>query len=123
MVANGNMGVVYRREDIVKMGDEGINGKFSPKGKTEYSIWRFKGGVNCHHQWFRLTYKRKQINGKFIPLTPKEIKNNIRTIDETYRRVTSQSADGAGVPFAPPDWDDAKTRPIDMPNQGRLTKK
>jgi hypothetical protein len=123
MVANGNMGVVYRREDIVKMGDEGINGQFSPKGKTTYSIWRFKGGVNCHHQWFRLTYKRKQINGKFIPLTPEEIENNTRTIDETYRRVSSQSADRAGVPFAPPDWDDAKTRPIDMPNQGRLIKK
>lgn len=123
MVANGKNGVVYRREDIVQMGDDGINGQFSPKGKTTYSIWRFKGGVNCHHQWFRLTYKRKQINGKFIPLTPTEIEQNIRTIDETYRRVSSQSADRAGVPFSPPDWKDAETRPIDMPNQGRLIRK
>jgi len=38
MVANGNMGVVYRREDIVQMGDDGINGQFSPKGKSNYSI-------------------------------------------------------------------------------------
>ena len=120
MVANGKMGVVYRREDIVNMGDEGINGKFSPKGKSTYSIWKYKGGVSCHHAWVRLTYKRKQIKGKFIPLTPEELENNVRTIDETYVRVSSQSADRAGVPFEPPSWDVASVRPIDMPNKGRI---
>jgi len=120
MVANAKSGVVYRREDIDEMGEQGINGQFAPKGKTTYSIWKYKGGVNCHHQWYRLTYKRKQIKGKFIPLTPEEKAENIRMIEETYKRVSSQSADGAGVPFSPPDWKTASTKTIDLPNQGRI---
>ena len=123
MVANAKMGVVYRREDIDQMGDEGINGQFAPKGKTTYSIWKYKGGVNCHHQWYRLTYKRKQIKGKFIPLTPEEKAENIRMIEETYKRVSNQSANTAGVPFSPPDWGVASTKTIDLPNQGRIVRK
>jgi len=123
MVANAKMGVVYRREDIDQMGDDGINGQFAPKGKSTYSIWKYKGGVNCHHQWYRLTYRRKQIKGKFIPLTPEEKAENIRMIEETYKRVSNQSANTAGVPFSPPDWGTASTKTIDLPNQGRIVRK
>ena len=121
MVANAKMGVVYRREDITQMGEQGINGQFAPKGKTNYSIWKFKGGVNCHHNWYRLTYVRKRTKGgNYIPLTPEEKSARIREIEENYKRVSNQSADREGVPFSPPGWSEASTKPINMPNQGRL---
>jgi len=124
MVANAKMGVVYRREDIDKMGDEGVNGQFAPSGKSNYSIWKYKGGVNCHHQWYRLTYMRKRMeNGKFIPLTPEEKAATIRQIEDNYKRVSNQSADSAGVPFSPPDWQTASTKTIDLPNKGSLKNK
>lgn len=116
-------GVVYRREDIVEMGEAGINGQFAPKGKSTYSIWKFKGGVACHHYWERLTFKRKQNNGgKVMPLTPEESGSTKRDIDNNYTEVSNADANRVGVPFSPPDWKKAKQRPIDMPNQGRIKK-
>jgi hypothetical protein len=125
MVSNAKLGVVYRREDIDTMGDAGINGQFSPKGKSTYSIWRYKGGVNCHHQWYRMTYmrKRKDSGGTFLPLTPEEKALGIKQIQDNYKRVSNQSADSAGVPFSPPDWDIASTKTIDLPNRGSLKNK
>ena len=121
MVANAKLGVVYRREDIDKMGDEGINGQFAPSGKSNYSIWKYKGGVNCNHQWYRMTYMRKRTEGgKFIPLTPEEKAEGLREIQDNYKRVSNQSADSAGVPFSPPDWGTASTKTIDLPNKGSL---
>jgi hypothetical protein len=123
MVANAKMGVVYRREDIDTMGDDGINGQFAPSGKSNYSIWKYKGGVNCKHQWYRLTYMRKRVSGgKFIPLTPEEKSQAIKDLDN-YKRVSNQSADAAGVPFSPPDWQTASTKTIDLPNRGSLKNK
>jgi hypothetical protein len=122
MVANAKLGVVYRREDIDKMEDEGINGQFAPSGKSNYSIWKYKGGVNCNHQWYRLSYmrKRKGSGGAFLPLTPEEKELGLREIEENYKRVSNQSADSAGVPFNPPSWDIASTKTIDLPNKGSL---
>jgi hypothetical protein len=123
MVANAKMGVVYRREDIDTMGDDGVNGQFAPSGKSNYSIWKYKGGVNCKHQWYRLTYMRKRVSGgKFIPLTPEEKSQAIKDLDN-YKRVSNQSADSAGVPFSPPDWKTASTKTIDLPNKGSLKNK
>jgi hypothetical protein len=123
MVANGKQGVVYRREDIDKM-DGVVNTQFAPKGSSTYSIWKYKGGVNCHHAWFRLVYKRKQVNGKVIPLTEQEKAegNGWRDLEENYVRKSTASARQAGVPSSkldPQGIETAETRPIDMPNQGR----
>lgn len=124
MVANAKMGVVYRREDIVQMGEQGVNGQFAPSGKSTYSIWRFKGGVNCKHQWYRLSYmrRRKDSGGAFLPLTPEEKSQALRDLDN-YKRVSNQSADAAGVPFSPPDWQEASTKTYDLPNHGSLKNK
>lgn len=122
MVANAKLGVVYRREDIDTMGDDGINGQFAPSGTFNYSIWKYKGGVNCHHQWYRLSFmrKRKSNGGAFLPLTPEEKAKGIKEIDDNYKRVSNQSADSAGVPFDPPSWDIASTKTKDLPNGGSL---
>ena len=125
MVANAKLGVVYRREDIDTMGDQGINGQFAPSGTSNYSIWKYKGGVNCHHQWYRLSYmrKRKGNGGAFLPLSPEEKAQGIKDIQDNYKRVSNQSADSAGVPFNPPSWDIASTKTKDLPNGGSLKNK
>jgi hypothetical protein len=121
MVQESKGGVIYRREDIIAMGDAGVNGQFAPSGQSSYSIWKYKGGVNCHHRWERLTFKRKQVKGKFLPKQPDETGDN-RNL-ENYKEVSNKSANAAGVPFSPSGWDTAKTRPIDMPNKGSLKNK
>jgi len=120
MVANAEQGVYYRREDIEKMSNAGVNSDFAPKGSSSYSIWRFKGGVNCHHRWFRMIFKRKQVGGKVKPLDDTEKGTTRRDIEENYKRTSEGAAKSAGVQnMNPAGYDDAKMRPIDMPNQGR----
>jgi hypothetical protein len=121
MVQEAKSGVIFRREDIIQMGDAGVNGQFAPSGQSSYSIWKYKGGVNCHHRWERLTFRRKQVKGKFLPKQPNETGES-RDIDN-YNEVSNKSADAAGVPFSPSGWNTAKTRPIDMPNKGSLKNK
>jgi hypothetical protein len=106
MVANSKGGVVYRFEDIQDM--EGVNKEFAPKGKSSYSIWKFKGGAYCHHKWVRQIYFRKRKNGRFLP-------NEGLDNDEKV----------SGTPDIPlkdkgKDWNEANTAPIDTPSRGRL---
>jgi len=122
MVALTKQGVVYRREDINQMSFSGVNGQFAPAGRSTYSIWRFKGGVNCHHAWYRVTYMRKTIKGQIKPLTSAEKGSDIREM-ENYNPVSNAKANAEGVPFSPPNWKDAQTKPINMPNKGSLKNK
>jgi hypothetical protein len=46
---------VYRKEDIYRLSDQGVNSSHGHKGQA-YDIFKFKGGVNCHHKWLRQTY-------------------------------------------------------------------
>jgi hypothetical protein len=119
MVALTKKNVVYRREDINEMSFSGVNGQFAQSGKSNYSIWKFKGGVNCHHAWSRVTYMRKTENGFFKPLTTAEKGTNVREM-ENYDKVSNAKANAEGVPFNPPSWDTAQTKPINMPNKGGL---
>jgi hypothetical protein len=111
MVANSKEGVIYRFEDIESM-DGQVNTQFSPKGESSYSIWLFKGGAYCHHRWVRQVYVRKREGGKFLP--NKGLDND--------KRVSVAEAEDAGVPFkdTSKDWNTASTRPIDLPNRGKL---
>ena len=49
---------VYRKEDIGFMSAKGVNKSHGHKGRN-YSIFKYKGGVNCHHRWERRIYKKK----------------------------------------------------------------
>jgi len=115
-------GIVYRREDINIMSFNGVNGQFAPEGSSNYSIWKFKGGVYCHHAWYRVTYRRKTEGGKIKPLTPSE-KNSDERDMRNYEKVSDATANREGVPFAPPSWDTASTKTIDLPNRGSLKNK
>ena len=56
MVGLSDSGKVYRKEDINQMSFSGVNGQFSPKGRSTYSIFKYKGGAYCHHKWQRLDH-------------------------------------------------------------------
>ncbi|MDA9970743.1 phage portal protein [Flavobacteriaceae bacterium] len=64
---------VYRKEDIVAMGNKSVNPGFGKGGSNSYSIWLWKGGARCNHKWFRKTYQIK--NGKKSEITSGQAKS------------------------------------------------
>ena len=112
MVRLSKGGIVWRYEDIQEMSLAGVNGQFAEQGKTTYNIFRFKGGVNCHHFWMRAIYKRKRQGGKFLPNDGME--NEVK--------IAVRKAEREG--FSPMDttvgYQDAKRPMKDFPNGGRL---
>jgi hypothetical protein len=52
-------GRTYRKEDITIAETKVVNAGFGPEGADNYSIWLYKGGVNCNHYWMRKIYLRK----------------------------------------------------------------
>jgi hypothetical protein len=112
MVRASQAGVVYRYEDIIQMGDEGINSEFAAKGESTYSIFLYKGGANCKHFWSRQVFMRKRENGRFLP-------NKGLSNDE---RISQRAAAQKGFEFKDAQyWAEASTRPYDMPNNGFKT--
>ena len=63
---------VYRKEDIVAMGNKAVNSGFGKGGSDTYSIWLYKGGARCNHKWFRKTYQIK--NGEKSQITSRSSK-------------------------------------------------
>jgi hypothetical protein len=117
MVGRAQANVVYRKEEIDRMEEDGVNGQFAPKGQTKYSIWKWKGGVYCHHRWYRVIYVRKRgEGGRFLPRsTGPDMEND--------KKVSLPQARAQGIPeevLNPSGWPDAATRPIDTPTRGKL---
>ena len=50
---------IYRKEDIVRMGEQPVNPGWGKGGADTYDIFRHKGGGGCRHKWLRKTYVRK----------------------------------------------------------------
>jgi len=44
MVALSKEGALFRYEDIIKMGDMGVNSEFAASGSSTINIWKYKGG-------------------------------------------------------------------------------
>lgn len=59
---------VYRREDIEAMDSEAVNAGFGKNGAATYSIWFYKGGPRCNHNWLRRTYASFDV--KIDPTNP-----------------------------------------------------
>ena len=83
--------VVYRLEDINMMSFRGVNKELGHNGRN-YSLFKFKGGKNCHHFWEKRVYKKK-----------------------TQVSEDEALADGYTAPNNP---DEVPVRPVDMPNGG-----
>ena len=83
--------IVFRLEDINQMSFRGVNKELGHKGRN-YSLFKYKGGKNCHHFWERRVYKKKQ-------------------------QVSEDQALSEGFE-APNNPSEVPIRPIDMPNKG-----
>ena len=83
--------IVFRKEDINMMSFRGVNKKLGHK-KRNYSLFKYKGGKNCHHYWERRVFKKR----------------NRVSEDEALK-------DGYTAPSNPKE---VPIRPVDMPNQG-----
>jgi len=58
MMQRTGKGVVYRKEDIDQASFQGVNKDFGHKGQS-YSLFKYKGGVNCGHFWNENLYRLK----------------------------------------------------------------
>ena len=83
--------IVFRLEDINMMSFRGVNNELGHKGRN-YSLFKYKGGKNCHHYWEKRIYKKKT-------------------------RVSEDEALAEGY-VAPVNPDEVPIAPKDMPNRG-----
>ena len=97
---------IYRKEDIIQMGNQSVNAGWGLNGANTYSIWEFKGGGDCHHFWMRKTYMAKGV-------TP-DAKN-------PKAEVSVNKAKKEGFTPEKNESNVAK-RPTDMPNNGFVNK-
>ena len=65
MMGRTGKGVVYRKEDIDQASFQGVNKSFGHNGNS-YSLFKFKGGVNCGHYWNENLYRLKSKTEKYI---------------------------------------------------------
>lgn len=98
-------GKVYRKEDIIAMGRRAVNPGWGKGGANTYSIWKYKGGGNCYHKWFRVIFVQTGSRPK-----------NSDTI------ITSTEARSRGVKL-PRNAQEVSVAPIDMPNNGFVKKR
>jgi len=112
MVSAARNGFVYRYEDLTAMSADSndLNPKMGHNGST-YSIWLYKGSVNCKHFWERRVYFRKREKGRFIA------DNGLESSDE----ISVSKAIRAGMPLRDiaKGFATANTRTFDLPNNGR----
>jgi len=95
---------VYRKEDIIAMGDlvvnetrideNGVEKGFGKDGSPTYSIWLYKGGPRCQHRWLRKTYVTKE-GSKSL--------GKLLTTTEARKRGFKPEANEQEVPVAPKD--------------------
>ena len=97
---------IYRKEDIIQMGNQSVNAGWGLNGANTYSIWEFKGGGSCRHFWMRKTYMAKGV-------TP-DAKN-------PKAEVSVNKAKKEGFTPEKNESNVAK-RPTDMPNNGFVNK-
>lgn len=107
-------GYVYRYEDLTAMEADTntLNPGLAQRGSTTYSVWLYKGGVNCKHNFERRVYFRKREKGRFVA------DNGLESSDP----ISVAKAIRAGMPLKDiaKDFATANTRPFDMPDNGRV---
>ena len=90
-------GKVYRKEDIIRMGSRGVNKGWGLNGADNYSIWKFKGGGNCHHRWYRRIYLQAGLK----PSSADKIVSTTKARSLGFRPETNETE----VPQAPKTMD------------------
>ena len=102
-----SQGKLYRKEDIGMMSARGVNKSLGHKGRS-YSLFLYKGGVNCYHRWERRIYKKKlKKNGE--PYGGDALRGT------KFVNVNQAVREGFKMPKNP---NKVAIAPINMPNQG-----
>jgi len=103
MMSRTGRGVVYRKEDIDTASEQGVNNNFGHNGQN-YSLFRYKGGVQCGHYWQEELYRMKSKTELYISRGKivKNIPSKKKPTGSAYR--------------------DAKKAPKDMPLNGAYPK-
>ena len=102
-----SQGKLYRKEDIGMMSARGVNKSLGHKGRN-YSLFLYKGGVNCYHRWERRIYKKKlKKNGE--PYGGDALRGT------KFVNVNQAVREGFKMPKNP---NKVAIAPINMPNQG-----
>jgi hypothetical protein len=84
MMARTANGVVYRKEDIDEASFQGVNNSFGHKGEN-YSLFKYKGGVNCGHFWMEQLYRLKQkTDGTFVKDKALSSSEQVDNIPKSY---------------------------------------
>ena len=99
MMGRTSKGVVYRKEDIDEASFQGVNKSFGHKGNN-YSLFKFKGGVNCGHFWSENLYRLKSKTEKYI--------SKGKEVDSIPQSYTPKGE----------EYNKAEIAPKDMPNNG-----
>ena len=100
---------LYRKEDIIAMSKKVVNAGWGPRGADTYSVWKFKGGGNCHHKWIRKTFKFTGLpKGQGDVTSPKA------------DTISTNKAEREGYRVRNPK--EVAIKPKDMPNKGFLPK-
>ena len=99
MMSRTDKGVVYRKEDIDQASFQGVNKSFGHKGNS-YSLFKYKGGVNCGHFWNENLYRLKSKTEKYI--------SKGKEVDSIPNSYTPKGE----------EYNKAKIAPKDMPNNG-----
>jgi len=97
---------LYRKEDIIAMGEKSVNAGWGKGGANTYSIWKYKGGGDCHHKWRRKTFKSVIKVDVKSPLAP---------------TVSTNQADKEG--YRVRNTKEVAIKPKDMVNRGFIKKR
>jgi hypothetical protein len=95
---------VYRKEDVLEMGNKAVNAGFGKGGSDTYSIWLYKGGARCNHFWMRKVFMAKEGSADVDAKSP-----NAETSVSNAKRA------GAKIQTNPRD---VSTKPKDMDYKG-----
>ena len=105
MMARTANGVVYRKEDIDQASFQGINRSFGHQGQP-FSLFKYKGGVNCGHFWMEQLYRLKQkTDGTFVKDKALSSSDEVSSIPQSY------------IPKGE-EYETAKIAPKDMEDDG-----
>jgi hypothetical protein len=105
MMQRTSSGVVYRKEDIDQASFQGVNNSFGHKGQN-YSLFKYKGGVNCGHFWSENLYRLKtKTDGTFVEDKALSSSEEVDSIPNSYK------PNGA-------EYKESKIAPKDMANNG-----
>jgi len=101
---------LYRKEDIIAMGEKPVNAGWGKGGADTYSIWKYKGGGACHHKWLRKTFRFTGLpKGQGDVTSPKA------------DTISTNKAEKEGYRVRNPK--EVSMMPKDMPNKGFVKKR